>query len=243
MRLMNDSMMTGKVGNFSFSGIRPEKLGSTEYTLFNLNVDVTGSVSYFSNELLNAVKEVIEACKKSPRAEFILMRYAQFNYDVNEIMGFVPVTTIDTSSLTTLRCTGATSLYDAIFTGAKATNEYAKVLSDQYFQVNAISATITDGDDNNSIHTMSEVKTEINKGVTDEVLESNMTILIGVNTQNVYMKDKLDQCRNEMALDQYVDIADANANTLAKMAKFISQSVSSQSQSLGTGGKSQILTF
>ena len=240
---MNNDMITGKVGNFSFSGVRPEKLGSTEYTLFNLNVDVTGSVSGFEAQLLNAVKQVIEACKKSPRADFILMRYAQFNYDVKEVYGFVPVTSIDTNTLTVPTCTGATALYDAIFTGAKATNEYAKVLADQYFQVNAISATVTDGDDNQSIHTTDEVRKEIVKGVTDEILESNMTILIGVNTQQSYMKNKLDQCKNDMQLDQYVDIQDADATSLAKMAKFISQSVSSQSQSLGTGGKSQLLTF
>ena len=42
---------------------------------------------------------------------------------------------------------------------------------------------------------------------------------------------------------QYVELGNANAATLAKLADFVSRSISSQSQSLGTGGPSQSLTF
>ena len=42
---------------------------------------------------------------------------------------------------------------------------------------------------------------------------------------------------------QYVAIADANATTIAKLGDFVSRSISSQSQALGTGGPSQSLTF
>jgi hypothetical protein len=43
---------------------------------------------------------------------------------------------------------------------------------------------------------------------------------------------------NDAKIDNYITIGDANANSLAKLARFISQSVSSQSQSVGTGGPS-----
>ena len=244
MRLLQEAdSVTGKVGNFTFSGIRPEKLGSTEYTLVNLNLDRTGSTSAFASELKQVVAEVVEACKKSPRAEFLLLRYVQFNSQVSEVHGFVPVNSIDSTQLTDVSCTGATALYDAVYAGAKATNEYAKILTDQYYQVNAINITITDGDDNTSIHQVNEVKSALKEGVEKEVLESNMSILIGVNEQSVYMKNKLEEFKNNAEMDQYVGMQDVDRQSLAKLAKFISKSISSQSQSLGTGGKSQTFTF
>ena len=42
---------------------------------------------------------------------------------------------------------------------------------------------------------------------------------------------------------QYIELADAKANTLAKLADFVSRSISSQSQSLNTGGPSKSLSF
>jgi hypothetical protein len=56
-------------GSFQFSAIRPEDLGATEYTLVTIVVDITGSIADFADELLKSVKAIIEACKKSPRAE------------------------------------------------------------------------------------------------------------------------------------------------------------------------------
>ena len=47
----------------------------------------------------------------------------------------------------------------------------------------------------------------------------------------------------QAGVDQYVDVADATPGTLAKLARFVSHSISSQSQSLGTGGPSLALVF
>ena len=42
-----------------------------------------------------------------------------------------------------------------------------------------------------------------------------------------------------MQISQYIDAGAATKGKLAKLADFVSQSVSSQSQALGTGGPSQ----
>ena len=75
-------------------------------------------------------------------------------------------------------------------------------------------------------------------------MESILTILVGVGVGSYSEVQKaLDEFKNEAGITQYVEIADANSSTLAKLAKFVSQSISAQSQALGTGGPSQALQF
>ena len=68
-----------------------------------------------------------------------------------------------------------------------------------------------------------------------------ITILVGINVDDC--KDELNDFKDEANLTQFVDVGDATAQRLAKLANFVSRSISSQSQSLGQGGPSQQLTF
>lgn len=241
MKLFSNDMQSGQVANFSFSGVRPEKLGSAEYTLVTLVMDVTGSVHSYANALLDAKKSVVQACAHSPRAEYLLFRNTEFNTQVMEVHGFVDLNTIDISQYPVPNCSGMTALYDATFAGIAATNEYAKTLTDAEFSVNAIVFVIADGDDNYSTHTPASVKAEASRGVRNEWLESLNVVLIGVNAAEHSVQ--LQRFVSQADLTQYVDVADASPRNLAKLADFVSRSISSQSQALGTGGPSQALTF
>jgi hypothetical protein len=241
MKIMNDDMQFGEVNGFQFSGVRPDKLGSTEYTLVSLVLDKTGSVSGFSSQLLDVKKSIIQACRKSPRANFLLFRNTEFNSSVDEVHGFLDLQKIDENQYQVPYCSGSTALYDATFSAIAASNLYAKDLSDKEFGVNSIVFVITDGDDNRSIETISSVKNEIDKGVQNEWLESMQVILIGINSAQY--KQKLEAFTQQAQLSQYVDVSDASPSKLAKLAQFVSRSISSQSQALGSGGPSQLLTF
>lgn len=241
MKLFDDNMQAGQAGNFAFSGVRPEKLGSTEYTLVTYVGDKTGSVGGLEQLLLDAKKSVVGACRKSPRAEFLLLRNTEFNTSVDEVHGFVELATIDESQYPLPVCSGHTALFDATYAAAAATNEYAKTLSDQDFSVNGIIFVITDGVDDRSVQTFNSVKAEITRGVENEWLESLMVVLIGVNAS--HYKRQLDAFKVGAGLTQYIDIGDATPQQLALMADFVSRSISSQSQALGTGGASVPLTF
>ena len=76
-----------------------------------------------------------------------------------------------------------------------------------------------------------------------EHLESIRTILIGVNETDAHMKTRLEAFKTNSNLDEYISMGDATKGKLAKLAKFVSQSVSSQSQALGTGGPSKPIDF
>ena len=82
MPRLNDDMEFGKIGGangFGFSGVRTEHLGATEYTLVTIAIDVTGSVGGFEAELLRCLKTAVDACKKSPRSDNLLLRVILFS--------------------------------------------------------------------------------------------------------------------------------------------------------------------
>lgn len=242
MKLVNDDgMVNTNIGNFNFSCIRPDQLGAPEYTLVTIVTDKTGSVTPFANDLRNMKVAVVDSCQKSPRAEFLMLRSVEFNGTVSEEHGFAELKNINAKDYTVPRCSGMTALYDATYWSLVATNEYAKSLTAQDFNVNAVVFIITDGGDNDSAATIQMVKEELSRGVNNEFLESLNTILIGVNDKDC--AKQLQDFVKDAGLTQYVSVADATASSLAKLADFVSRSISSQSQSLGTGGASQALTF
>lgn len=58
-----------------------------------------------------------------------------------------------------------------------------------------------------------------------------------------YVKSYLDSFQDKGKFDQFVALDNANSKTIARLGQFISKSISSQSQSLGTGGPSQTIDF
>lgn len=245
-RLMTDdaTMENHAIGGmqaFQFSGKRIDNLGATEYTLATIAVDVTGSVDGFADGLKKALVSAVDACKKSPRANNLLLRVILFSTSkkpngIEELHGFKPLGEINAADYQDFQCYGATNLYDATFSAVGATNAYAKTLMDQDFLANGIVIVITDGDDNMSSSTISMVKAEVDRGSKTETIESLVTILVGINATACSAK------LNAMAVGvgmKFLDAGDATPGKLAKLADFVSQSVSSQSQSLGTGGPSQ----
>jgi len=249
-KLMQDNTQEIKIagpGNFTFSAIRIEDLGATEYTLVTIICDVTGSVSKFADELLEMVKTVIGACKKNARSENLLIRYVLFNTDVMEVHGFLPLSSINENDYEPLRPYGTTALYDASFSGIGATLKMAESLSNQDFDVNGCVYVITDGDDNASKIVPSMIKDQNDKAIVGEEIESLNTIVIGITDENApdkkHFDDRLTLFCTEAGITQFISAGDATAAKLAKLANFISESISSTSQALGSGQASQPLVF
>ena len=247
-RLGNDdpTMETHQVGasNFSFSAKRVEDLGASEYTLALLIVDTSPSVDAFAKEIESAVKEVVKSCRRSPRADNLMLRVVMFNSTVDEYHGFKPLTECNEDDYDDcIQTRGLTALYDATYNGVQSMIQYGRDLTENDFDANGAVFVITDGMDNRSKLTRDMVKTAVADAVNGEALESVISVLIGVNTADSQVGNYLKEFADEAGFSQYVAIADATEKELAKLGKFISQSISSQSQSLGTGGPSQSLSF
>lgn len=245
MPRLNDEMELGTIGGmkgFGFSGVRIEHLGATEYTLVTIAVDVTGSVSGFENELRRCLIAMVMSCKKSPRSNNLLLRVilfsSRFAGGVYEVHGFKLLSDIDPQKeYQSLSTGGGTPLFDACYSAIGAMNEYGKKLADDDFGVNAIAAIITDGDNTHSVATEAMIKEVINQGISGEILESLVSILIGINA--TLYKTELENFQLNAGITQFIDAGDVTEGKLAKLAEFVSQSVISQSQALGTGGPSQ----
>jgi uncharacterized protein YegL len=241
-KIGDDMEMFNASGNFQFSGVKIDKLEEDEYTLATIVVDISGSVQPFEVSIEATIKTIIKSCQNAPTSEKIMIRVVTFNSNVEQLTGFIPVNDINTNQYNnSINARGLTSLYDAIYSSLEATVKYGENLISQNLDVNGDVYIITDGDDNSSTMTRDAIKNQLIQCVTDEKLESVRTFLIGIdsNVDPIYYKDIV----QETGMTKFIPVGDATINELQKLANYISQSISMQSQSLGSGGPSVVLNF
>jgi uncharacterized protein YegL len=251
MPLLTTTAITGDLpqaalatNNYGYSATRLDDLGAAEYTLVTIVCDASGSVAAFQTQLENALKSIVHACQFSPRADNLMLRLLAFDNTLHELHGFKLLEQCHLAGYDKiLRIGGATALYDAAENAISATTDYAKRLGASDFAANAIIFVLTDGMDNASTLTPRLVKDALMLAVAEEALESMLSVLIGVNVSDRTVGGYLQDFKTDAGFTQYVEIGKADAKTLAKLADFVSRSISAQSQSLGTGGPSRGLTF
>lgn len=230
--------------HYGYSATRLGELGATEYTIATIVADVSGSTAAFTFDMEAAITRIVQACKFSPRADNVLLRLVAFDDSLSELHGFKLLENCHLADYGgALRSGGSTALYDATENAVASTTNYAHKLASGDFSANAILFVITDGMDNASRVSAAQVKKAFAEAVTSEALESIVSILIGVNVNDSQVSAYLKSFHVDAGFTQYVEIERADAKTLARLAEFVSQSISAQSQALGTGGGSQQLVF
>ena len=237
--------LTGQ--HFGYSAASLDDLEANEFTLVTICCDESSSVSTYKTEIEKCIQEVVRACKFSQRSDYLLIRLVAFNSNMREIHGFKQLADCSIDSYNNiLNPSGMTALFSATQNAISATNDYAKQLdSEDYTDINSIVFIITDGEDNASGSvSVSNVGESLKSCIRDEYLESISAVLIGVGVGDYpSLSDTLNSFKDEAGLNQYIEIDKADDKSLAKVAQFISQSVSATSNSLGTGNSSTPLTF
>jgi len=230
--------------HYGYSATRIDRLGATEYTVAAIACDVSGSTASFTFDMESAITKIVQACKFSPRADNLLLRVVQFDDSINEIHGFKLLENCDLADYGgVLRSGGSTALYDAAENAVASISDYGGRLDASDFSVNAILFVITDGMDNASKLSANKVKQALKVAVSSEALESVISVLIGVNVQDKQVSHFLTDFHKAAGFTQYIELDKADADTLARLAQFVSRSISAQSQALGTGGSSNSLVF
>lgn len=230
--------------HYGYSATRLDDLGATEYTIATIVADISGSTAAFISDMEAAIAKIVQACKYSPRADNLLLRLVVFDHVLYELHGFKLLENCHLADYGgCLTPGGSTALYDATHNAVASTTSYAQRLAAGDFSANAIMFVITDGEDNASRIPPSLVKTAFAHAIRSEALESIVSVLIGVNVQDRQVSQSLKSFHHEAGFTQYVELDNADAKTLARLAEFVSQSISAQSQALGTGGASQPLVF
>ncbi len=230
--------------NYGFSATKIADLGAAEYTLVTIAADVSGSVSGFERDIERAIMEVVKACRHSPRADNLMLRLTTFDHRVKEIHGFKPLMGFDPNDYAgCLSIGGSTALFDATHNAVGGVRQYGKDLAANDFEANGIVFVMTDGLDNASHVKPAEVKKAFRSALRTEALESLVSILVGVDVSSANVSAGLKKLQTDVGFDRYIEIAKANASTLAKLADFVSRSISAQSQALGSGTASASLSF
>jgi len=248
---MSDKSFNIGGSTFGFSGVGVDELGASEYTVVGIAVDVSPSVAHFRAEIEACLKQTVESCRSSKRADNLLLRTIMFDGRVREQHGFKELHTCNPSDYDgSVRISGhSTALFDAAFSLIGSVDEYARQeLIPEDYDANGIVFVITDGEDNVSSMSAHAVGTRADEArgkmggrAAEEGLESLITILIGVNIQDTYVSAALKKFETDGSFDHYIEMDKADAKSLAKLADFISQSISSQSSALGTGGPSKTI--
>jgi hypothetical protein len=195
-------------------------------------------------------KATIKACRRSPRADNLLLRAVVFADQMEELHGYKPLGNINEADYDGIlsgaklpRVGYGTGLYDASLNAVEAMTNYAQTLSANDFGANAIVVIITDGMDTHSRASAKSVGRSLKNPVNTEVLESVRSILIKINVNDPTADRDLTKFEQEAGFDQSIDAGSADEKTISKVAEFVSQSISAQSHALGTGGPSQSLSF
>jgi uncharacterized protein YegL len=230
-------------GGYGYTGMRVDAIQCPDNTVATGLLDESGSTTSFARPMELCVKEVIKSLRSSPRADNLLYRHTHFGSRFREIHGFKALPQINVDDYDgCYQPGGCTTLFDSEIKVIQSTRDYCAQQTKKKFMCNGFIYIITDGCDYGSVLTQGMVREELAKAISSEDMESLMTILIGVNPDPKIQQGLADHAAF-CGFTQYVPLDNADEKTLAKLADFVSRSLSSQSQSLGTGGPSQSLTF
>lgn len=221
-------------GQFKFTTVALDTLETDMVTQVLIVVDVSDSVKPFVRDLEDCIDKIIEGCKLCPNHDQLHVRVLAFSDDVMEITGFLPIAS-HTTFKNRLKTYNMTALVKATLDGLSSIQGYAQALKKADYVSSAVMVIITDGADNNSRpHTVGEIRDLVVKMLEIErSVDHLQTILVAVNAAQCvsYLKEFRDQAK----LDEFIDLGDVTPRKLAKLAEFVSTSVSSSSKALNAG--------
>ncbi|MFW6121985.1 MAG: hypothetical protein ACOC80_13970 [Petrotogales bacterium] len=252
----NTQLDTFNGNHFGFSAVKIDDLkdAATEYTLVTIVADRSGSTQLFYRDMEKTIESVVDACRKNPRADNLMLRVVAFDNKQEEIHGFKLINDINKGDYDgCLSPGGMTALFDACVDAIDATAEYGRILLEQDYDVNAIVFIMTDGMENSSRLSEQDandaypnprfVREALERAIQNECVESINTVLIAVNIKDAKPREHLERLNQDVNFTQYVEMEDATPNNLAKLGNFISQSISSTSQAITSGSPSESISI
>jgi hypothetical protein len=229
---------------FQFSAISADDMGASEYTLVAIAADKSSSVYNFATEIEKCLVTSLQGCMESPRVDNLLVRLLTFNSQLDEIHGYKHLADCPIANYQgIIKPGGCTSLFDACISSIDSLATLGKQMIRDKYTANGLSVIITDGMDVGSTQTINAVAEAIARSRRSECLESILNILIGINVNEPEVSQALNTLKTVGKFDEYIEAKDASPKTFARIAKFISRSISSQSQAIQTGQASTLITF
>jgi len=230
--------------HYGYSAIGLSSLAASEYTLVTIAADRSGSIHAFRHEIEACLSEILRATRGGVMADNVMVRVTSFADTLREDVGFKPVLATDPDSMKGLiRDTGCTALYDASLNAVEATTAWAETLCANGLAINAVIFVVTDGQDNASSATATDVAAAVRTAIATEAVQDITTVLVGVNVADASVGRSLMDFSVKAGFDQYIELAKADRQTLARLARFATRSITASSVALQGGHAVKSLSF
>lgn len=232
----SSDLLTLSGTGYHFTAILPENIKTDAICLASVLIDTSSSMDGEEQNLERCFEQAIQACDKAPNRDGIFIRITSFASTVKELRPFIPPSPTPLK----IHIGGMTALGRGILDSLRSTTQYAKVLSQGDYRCNAILIILTDGEEtvDKPEQAVDMVQKELQTIRTEETLDSVLIILVGFRPSVGVMKTQQDFANAIGA--RYIPLQDVNPQKLAKLANFVSQSISSQSKQIGTGQVTQV---
>lgn len=223
-----------------------------KYTLVGITTDQSGSIYGVRGDLF-AMNEAIDRDLKAGAGKhtIIVRRTAftdHFPNNVREQHGFLPALAVDANTHFPIVNShgeyGGTPLADGAMETILAAKEQAmQLINIQGVPlVNIALAILTDGGETGSRYTPADIKAAIEQILAEGEIESIVTILVGVNCPvGSYHRQKLEAFQQAAGLTKFIPFDEMKPGMFGQVVRVISQTFTSTSQALGSGGPSKFV--
>lgn len=218
--------------SFDDSNFNVDNIDVDDVILSVFCFDRSGSISTYVNEMNSAMKETIDKWKNSHHAEKIMYSQIEFDSNVEVIHGFQPIENVD---FVDVKPRGLTALVDAVKLSIENAKSYYDSVLASGAEAKVMVFVFTDGEDNSSNSSPSDIKQMIQDINSDEENFGNFDfILYGMGNPNYF-----ETLGNEMDFKVLKD----DPNDSRTPAQKIRSAVTVVSQSVSSGNTNNLNTL
>jgi hypothetical protein len=201
-------------------GASYDTLGGDKALLFVPLLDMTGSMTPFRQDVINAYNAMISTLKKSKQADQMLMSAWTFNRQSMLLHSYTPMEFVPLLDRNTYRPNDQTALYDAILSATVGMVAYGQDLRNSGVRTRMTLVVFTDGADNSSRNTAAQVR----QVVTDLLAQEMYTfVLVG------FGKGSAQRTAQQIGFNNVME-ADADPSAIRRALDVVSQSLIRNSQ-------------
>lgn len=201
-----------------------ETLGGDKAFLFVPVLDMTGSMSPFRRDVIEAYNNMLAALKGSKQAEQILMSSWTFNVQSYLLHGYTPLEFVSLLDDGTYKPGEQTALYDAVLDALTGVVAYGQELRNQGARTKITLVVFTDGRDNSSRHSAKKVRK-----VVEDLLAQEMYTFALVGFGGGFAR----QVAQDIGFPNVLE-ADADPSSIRRTLEVVSNSVIRASQTMVT---------
>jgi len=222
------------------------------YTIVGVTTDQSGSIYKVRGDLFTMNEQIDTDLKAGAGKHTIIVRRTAFTShfpnNVREQHGFLPALAVDPNTHFPIVNShgeyGGTPLADGVMETILAAKEQAmQLITVQGVPlVNLALAFLTDGGETGSRYTPSDIKAAIEQILAEGEIESIVTILVGVDCPVGHLnRQRLEDFQQAAGLSKFIPFEDMTPGAFGQVARVISQTFTSSSQALGSGGPSKFV--